>query len=445
MNKEDILTEQSAVTVENVKTADNILKEYAILEESDKAMRTAFIRVAAVNHVTKDIEELNIKANDIITYSLNNIITILKDWEKARNLEYYVIQHNDVDNSHYHIVIKFPSNSPSCFKVLKHKFPFGYIDTCRTGVKNCVRYLVHADHPEKTQYDWDSIVTNNPTKLETYKIPGKDNLDIETKVITDKILAGELREFEIDKIPPEIFTKKYSTIMRTFEYKRKLLLADTTRNVEVIVLQGKTRLGKSTFCKAYAEKHGKSIYFSSSGRDFFGELLGQEVAVIDDTNYENIEINDLKKIIDPHLNCAVVSRYHNKLFTGDTIFICTNQDITTWYPLAEESDRAAVFERIKYVLHFQSYDELLFSPDLSLHDDIKIPEYSEGASYYTINKIVPTDSYKDVLDKKGFIINSYRERKLEPVDGAVHEFDLKKYITADEKRGDDCLAKLTDI
>lgn len=235
--------------------------------------------------------------------------------------------------------------------------------------------------------------------------------------------------------------------MKTFEYRQRLLMLDPTRNVEIIVLQGKTRLGKSTFCKVYAKKHGKSIFFSSGGRDFFGEYLGQEIAVLDDTNYENIDINDLKKIIDPHLKSAVSSRYRNKLFLGDTIFICTNQDITTWYPLAEESDRAAVFERIKYVLNFQSYSDMILSTttDLSLHDDLKIPEYSEGASYYTINKIVPTDSYKDVLDKKGFIINSYRERKLEPVDGAVHEFNLKKYITADKKRGDDCLGKLTDI
>lgn len=370
-------------------------------KSENKRMRTGFLRITAENHT---------ESGEVV-YTRDDILNTIDEWQKTKNFSYYIIEHinDDGTNLHWHLVLDFPPNSTTDFKTLKKKFPYGDIDTCRTGVKNCVRYLVHIDKPEKKQYSWDDIITNNPNKLELYKIPGKVNFNVETQIILDKILAGEIKPFEIDKIPSEIYINKRTSIKNAFEYRQQLLLTNPNRDVSIIVLQGEARAGKSTLCRAWADKQGKSIYFSSASKDFFGEYLGQEIAVLDDFDFETVTINEFKKIIDPHINSAVHSRYNNKLFIGDTIFICTNQDITTAYPRAKKTDRQAIFNRINCVLVFNDRP----SPD--------------GIVIYTVNK--------------------FEDMELKPIEDPIRTWDIKSYIdvTADKSKTDDFIKGLCEM
>lgn len=426
---------------------------YIISDMNNKNMRTAFLRITAINHTTKDNDKLGVKAGEVFEYTLEDILNIIDTWLKSKKFIYFVIEHSNTDengnetNKHWHIVIAFSNKSSCKFKTIKNKFPYGDIETCRTGVKNCVRYIVHVDKPEKKQYNWDDIITNAPDKLEMYKIPGKISINYETSIIIKRIADGDIKEYETEKISPEIYAKKHTQIINAFKYRRQMLLKDPTRNVKIYVLMGKTRLGKSTYARVWAEKHGKSIFFSSGGNDFFGEYLGQDIACLDDFDYENVSINDFKKIIDPYVNGTIPSRYHNKLFVGDTIFICTNQPITDWFPYDDDADRAAIFERISFVLDFKSYDELSDNEDLSLLNNRKLPEYSEGTSYYTVNKIAPTNSYKNVKDKHGFTVNRYREWKLQPIEETIRSFILTKYIDInnDKLKCEDFLKQIDEI
>ncbi len=375
-----------------------------------RPMRTAFIRVSAENHITKDNEKLGLKEGDVVKYTLEEILAIIDEWQRTKKFDYFIIEHNEKEeNKHFHIVISFPKNSSCKFSTLKNKFPYGHIDSCRTGVKHCVRYLCHADNPEKAQYPWDNIITNVPSKLEVYKISSKTNCDVETQKIIDNILKGEIKKFEIDKIDPEIYIKKSGLINAAFEYRQQSLLTKPNRDVKIIVLQGETRAGKSTFCRAWAEKQEKSIFFSSASKDFFGEYLGQEIAVLDDFDYTTVKIHDFKKIIDPYVSTAIGSRYQNKLFIGDTIFIATNQDITTWFPRDIEIDRKAIFERINFVLIFNDRPS------------------ADGIVSYTVNKFV--------------------DMELKPIENPNRTFDLGKYIsiTAKEEKNEDFLKKLDEM
>ena len=228
------------------------------MEDNNKKMRTAFIRVSAENHIAVDNEKLGVKKGDIVKYTLDDILNTIDEWQTTKKFKYYLIEHNHIEgNKHWHIVLDFPPNSECDFNTLKNKIPYGQIDTCRTGVKNCVRYLVHADQPEKTQYPWDAIITNALNKLEDYKIPGKTSVSAETQKIINKIISGEIKEFEVDKIPSDIYIKKKKDINRAFEYRHQLLVTDPNRNIEVYVLQGPPGVGKSTFCKVWAEKYIK--------------------------------------------------------------------------------------------------------------------------------------------------------------------------------------------
>ena len=111
-------------------------------------------------------------------------------------LNYATKDNEDPDNIHYHVVISFPKDSVCTFETLKRKFPYGDLEGCKYGVKSCVQYLVHMNHPEKLQYDWSDVVTNSPDKLEDYIIPGKATMNAKLKNILDKIVKGERKEFE---------------------------------------------------------------------------------------------------------------------------------------------------------------------------------------------------------------------------------------------------------
>lgn len=337
----------------------------------DTTMRTANIRVSAENIARVDNEALGVKAGDIINYAKEDIVNILEEWSKTKHFDYYLIEHNDdAENKHYHIVINFADNSVCKFSVLKKRFPYGDIETCQHGVKNCVQYLVHMNDPEKYQYSWDDVVTNNTTQLELYKIPTRHTQDAKLNFIIQQILCGEIKEYEItQKIDSALYIRYGNRIAKAFEYANESAFIDTARDVQIYVLQGPARIGKSSFCRIWAKKHGKSIAFSSTGKHPFDEYRGQEVFVFDDYDYRITSIQDMKKLLDPHSNAGVSARYHNKSFRDvDTIFICTNVPITEWYAKQPKEDREAIFKRISYVLDFKT-----ISPDF--------------VSTYTVNEL----------------------------------------------------------
>lgn len=397
-------------------------------------MRTAFIRVSATNIITKDNEELKVKAGEVIEYQLKDVLNIIDEWLLTKKFNYFIIEHhNEEDSKHWHIVLDFPKNSTCNFKTLKNKFPYGFIDTCRTGVKNCVRYLCHADNPEKAQYSWDEIITNSPDKLETFKIPGNANVNIERQKIVDKIISGEIKEFEVNKIAPDIYIKYKNAIKNAFEYRQQILVTNPNRDVKVYVLQGPPRIGKSTFCKVWAKENNKSICFSSASRDAWQDYAGQDVFVYDDFDYSVIKIDDFKKALDPHTNSTVSRRYRNALFTGDTIFICTNTPIEEWYKFDNDLSRQAIFKRISFVLEFFPKIEKVCSTYFE----------NEGVVKYVINKIDITKDFFTEYDK--FSSRQSRIIKLIPI--GEREFDLNKYIDIDldGNKDDEFLSNLDKI
>lgn len=410
--------------------------------------RNAFVRISAVNHISKDNEELGVKKGDVVTYTLEEIKNTLDTWNSTKKFNYFLIQHNEPDNIHFHIVIDFDDKSSCKFQTLKNKFPYGKIDKCESGVKACVRYLKHEGRPEKTQYEWSDIITNAPDKLEEYKTPSyTTTLNYKTRVFVDKIVAGEIKQYELKKIPSEIYTQKAAQIKNAFEYRERILVTDPNRNIDIYVLQGSPRVGKTTFCKKWAENNHKSICFSSSSRDPWQDYGGQDIFVYDDFDHKQIDIEDFKKALDPYTNTTMSKRYKNSMFMGDTIFICTNTPITDWFPYGDDKSREAIFKRINFVLDFKSHDELSDFSALSIIDLSKIPKYSEWVSYYTVNKIVLTDNIKNIYDRFNTVVNSYREAELQPIDNELHKFDLKKYINfnADETKKEKFLKQLAEI
>lgn len=371
------------------------------------SFRNAFVRVSASNTAKSDNADIGVHAGDTITYTRADIDEKLQSWtERKKDVRYYLIEHNeDENNRHFHVVLDFGDTSQARFSTLKKMFPYGDIERCKGGVKACVRYLVHADQPEKAQYDWDDIVTNAKDKLEGYKIPGQKSINTRLEYILGEIIAGRIREYEIaEKIEPEIYVRYATKIKNAFEYREKKVLLDSNREITVIVLQGTTGLGKTTYAKAYAKRLGKRYCLSSASNDPCQDYGGEDVFILDDYNPANLKIEDFMKMLDPHNNASVKSRYKNKRFIGDTIIITTNTDITRWYPRAAKVHRSAMFRRITTVLNFLSKD----SSGNVQYEVCSIREYDEK------------DSKTGVIDHQVVLV---------PEEKAV--FDLGKYIDID--------------
>ena len=392
----------------------------------DTNMRNANIRVSLQNTAHEDNDALGIKIGDTFEITEEMILDTLSNWLKTKSFNYYLAKHDeDTSNSHCHLVLDF-GDGMCKFSTIKNKFPYGNIESCKSA-KASVQYLVHMNHPAKHQYSWNIVKTNAPAKLENYKIPGKRTIDAKLQHILDLIIAGELKECDIpNMVEPDIYIRYASRIKNAFEFRRRLILNDSKREIQVVVLVGPTGVGKSTFVREYANKHGKSVYFSGSGSDFVGDYHDEDILCLDDYNYENFCIEDCLKLLDPFTNTTIKSRFHNRLFIGDTIFLLTNYDITTFYNKSEDALRLAFYRRITNVFVFGEVSD-------------------DHVVNYTINDIVPTDDWFICENNKTEY--KYRKMKLVPKTDKEFSFDLKKYISFDDRRkkNEDFINQLTDL
>ncbi len=379
-------------------------------------MRNAFIRISSKNVISKDNEVLGKKAGEEIIYTKDDIIYMLEDWVMTKKFKYYLIEHNqDTENVHFHIVLVFDNKSQCKWSTIKRKFPYGKVDRCIKGVRLCVQYLVHMNNPEKYQYSWEEVLTSAPEKLEEYKLPGNIHISVKLKNITDKIIKGELKEYQINEIEPEIYIKFMPKIKAAFEYRQRLIMKNPNRNVTIICSQGVSRAGKSLMAKAYAQKMEKSIYFTSSSNDPLQDYQGQTILCIDDFDYTYFCISDFLKALDPYNTSSIKSRYKNKVFTGDTIIINTNIPIIKWYSGEKEELREALFKRISCVIDFNGYK----------YEDMIDYNTKNNIAKYTMNKIVHISEMKEeTLDH----LMIFGDWTLKSLDGIIYEFDLSKYF-----------------
>ena len=420
MNENNVLLFESQML-----SSEEMTNETKLYDEDDlsvlkrdwkpSSIRNFVLRVSATNYIKHDIPELDLKAGDVVEYDKEKIYSMLTEWSETKKFSYYFCEHNeDPENVHFHIVICFKDATP--FEQVKSKFPIGHIAPCMYGVVNAVLYLLHRRHPLKHQYAPEDIVTNNPNKLEDYLLAKPKSIKVRLKETVEKILSGDIKEFEADKIDYDLYLKKAPELKRAFELKQKLLLMNPDRELTVIVLQGLGRLGKSFYCKQWAKEHNMSICFSSGSNDPWQDYGGQDVFVYDDFNFEKTKIQDLLKVLDPHNTSTVSARYKNRLFSGSIIFITTNTPFLSFYDNQPNKLRNALYDRVSCVLDFKKDSEC------------------EGVAYYTKNIVVENDVQESEPDLESIMFGEvpavfrHCERKLQPIDDKVYKVDLNHYF-----------------
>lgn len=347
-----------------------------------KSLRTAFIRISKINNTE----------NGIVEYTYEDIVNIVKEWNKGKRFLYYIKDHNNEEgdeNPHFHIVIKF--NSPTPFDDIKKVFPYGFIEPAKS-IKNCVQYLVHMNDLSKTQYNFDEIITNDKN-INKYRYQSAINQLLKLDDYIRKIELGEIREYNLtNEIPIEIFTNYKTKILNALEFYRRKIMTDKDRNIQVMIFSGDTGTYKTTYAKQLAQNQHKSICISSSSNDPMQDYMGEDILVLDDLRDTDFKFHDLLKILDNHTKSTVASRYSNKAFIGDTIIITTSQPISDWYFNEKREDKEQLHRRIPIQMQFTKEKISVFQYNEKAHKYIFVYELPN------INKFKPTDTKAFILD-----------------------------------------------
>ncbi len=306
-----------------------------------KSLRTAFITISSENKTEK---------NGIVNYNLDDLKTLLKNWEKTLEIVYWLIEHNETDKRHFHIVIKFPTPYP--FDQLRNKIPYGKIENAKS-IKNVVQYLIHMNDLDKTQYDWKDVFTNckdmRPYLIKPY---ATEQQELFCKI--QDIKDGKIREYNLtNHIDVHLYSKYRGQIKNALEHFKSIQAMNSNRNIDVYLFHGGTGTGKTTTAKMCADDCNKSYCVSGSSNDPLQDYKGEEVLILDDLRADDFKFSDLLKILDNHTSSSMKSRYTNKIFLGDTIIITSIQNILNNNLENLGEDIRQLRRRIKQYFYFE--------------------------------------------------------------------------------------------
>jgi hypothetical protein len=349
--------------------------------------RRCNIRVTAINNTEKGV----------VKYELEDIYNILVDWNKSLSFEYYLICHDEEDNKHYHIVIRFHKN-PVPFANIKSKFPYGMIEGTR-NLKNSIQYLIHKNDKSKKQYKQSDVISNDEN-IDKWFVNTQQQDREEISEYIKMIDSGKIREYnQYEIIPIDIWSRNKNIINNAFTHYREKIFMDNNRNIRVVIFTGDTGTGKTTFAKKYCEANNKSYCISSSSNDFMQDYKGQDVMIFDDIRDTDLKFTDMLKVLDNHTRSTVVSRYYNKGFIGDTIILTSYKPLSEWYNNIDKESRLQLYRRITEQYQFRKdgiIDIFIFS-----EENKKYEYYKSIKNNFKYDKYIKKNLIDELLENMG--------------------------------------------
>ena len=328
----------------NVKPKDIDLQNEKACNDLKDRMRMVFMRLTVTNEVKNP--EMIKKYGETFTYTEEHIKEFLKRYDC---IEYFYILHandtnelGDIEQPHYHICMRYTTESSFSFKAVKNAFPFGMIQVGRHW-NSMIQYLIHKNDTKKTPHEVSEIVTNVDSAtlkfyLESeYKDPKKieeETLDELLQMILDGLSKKEyyvMLDRNREKYLP--IHKKYATKINEFFKIQKTLFAEKAkkRDIQTVFIEGSAGSGKTAYAISLAETQGLTYYVSGSSNDVMEGYDNEDVLIIDDGRSSIFKFSDFLKIIDPHTSTGIKSRYNNKIFVGSMIIITSYVPLYDWY------------------------------------------------------------------------------------------------------------------
>lgn len=218
---------------------------------------------------------------------------------------------------------------------------FGVPEQCVNKVKgrwsDMLKYLTHANAPDKHQYSDEEVVSNFNWKADRDK--GGDNKLAE---ITNGIVDGNIREYNyFEHITHDEYIKYNRQIKLAYEYRADKLKG-ANREMECIFITGSSGTGKTTYAKDIAEGKDYSLFVSSGSNDVLDGYKGEDCIILDDLRPSSMGLSDLLKMLDNNTSSTVKSRYKNKVLECKLIIITTVLPLEEFYKGVFESEHEPI-------------------------------------------------------------------------------------------------------
>ena len=212
--------------------------------------------------------------------------------------------------SHIHLLLKFEDNQPQKLNSVAGWFDIqpNFIQRVKGNWVSAVLYQTHRNALDKYQYSSDEVTCNiDYDEIYTSYIKKQTSLKKKDAII-QKILTGEIKEYDKTTEIDNVLLVKYAREIReAFNIRQERQLLETDRDTQVIFITGDAGAGKTTFAKKIATEKGLPYYISSSSNDVLDGYAQQPCIILDDLRPSSLGLSDLLKLLDNWNNSSVKS------------------------------------------------------------------------------------------------------------------------------------------
>lgn len=300
-------------------------------------------------------------------------------------------------------------------------------------------YLIHAQQPDKYQYEVNEVETFETIDYEQFVLENEKEflkrsatvryktIDESLDLIFDKVLFGKITYDEImeDETLYRLYAnneQKFISAFNSFaQYKaRKTLKALKNKEfkMSVIYIQGKSGIGKSHLAGEIVEKiceeseklgyEGVSVY-SASASNPFDEYKGEEILLLDDLRPDSLERADWLKVLDPMNKSRISARYRNKAIASRVIVLTNTETAEQFFKNIKNEDLDQYIRRINLSVgidekqfprfDYDSFYKLSESKKLLEPRRERVNEDEVIELRYGFEPMFSTDSKKEFLDR----------------------------------------------
>lgn len=252
---------------------------------------------------------------------------------------------------HIHVLMKFKQVQKLEYVAKWFGVQPNFISKIKGSWNDANLYLIHANTPEKHQYDVSEVVSNYDYKKFINRITS------DYKKLIRRVLNGELSRSDIGGIIDlEIYIDHKKKFDNAFQIGDLKYLQDhVSDEIIVFYIYGPSGVGKTTLAKLMAEQFTSSKpYISGSSNDPFESYNGQKAAILDDLRPNTFEMSDLFKLLDPHTRTPIKSRYFNKILRCKYIFITSVLSIDEFFKdsfTTKQEPETQLKRRCKYLIN----------------------------------------------------------------------------------------------
>lgn len=336
----------------------------------------------------------------------------------------------ELKKPHYHIFMKFKSKRN--FDEIANWFNIStnFINKikARTFDAGCL-YAVHANAPQKYQYDIDLATANfdykalvevakNKFKRET----NKDKLYKRKMEIVNLIDQGVYNKFNLsDHITAEEEVNFNTAIKIAFDRRQRYLESLTERDLTCIYISGSSGAGKSSFATMLCESLGLSyVKLNGGSKDPFQPYKGQEAIIINDIDFNTFGWKEFLNLADNDNASLAKARYKDVALICKLLIITTTKDpfeLVKNIAGAEDEEKKQFYRRFTlfYKLSYNTIKEYHFNSDEKVFkyelfkemENIALKTMKEKKKRKEENKNMEIDIVKVIQDyalKNGIII-----------------------------------------